>query len=302
MPKFEGGPMADTDKQIRAIVEEIRSLAVIFTSRSNSIKKRYSDESLTGPAEVADQAWRAVCLSYACSRISSLVENESFGGSSLGTLAVARYILELHIIVKNLIGGRQYGIVCARLLIQDRLNHEKALLDQHFREIEIYEKIQLIESSDNRLAGTAEAMENLDQEARQSFCLYLEKAKYWGYGYWADRMKKEMLPSIRSKIELLEGKLEEFESRYPLFSEPNPLPREIRWNRAADGVGLKREWDFIYRNTSRLLHCHPGSLVVKQQEQTAAEVRMYLDFAYVTLNKVGEAIDLFIVEIPGQKN
>ena len=268
------------------------------------VKKHWSDESLTGSTEVADHSWRAVCLSYACDRISSLVENESLVGSSLGTLAVARYILELHILVINLIGARLYGIVCARLLLQDRLNHENALLEQHLSEIEVYERIQLVESSPIKSGaiGTAEDMAALDHQARQSFCLYLEKAKYWGYGFWADRMKEEMLPRIRSEIERLERKLEEFENRYPCFSEPNALPKEIRWNKAAKVAGLKREWDFIYKNTSRLLHCLPGSLVVTQSEQTAAEVRMYLDFTCVTLIKIGEAIDLFIVEVPGRIN
>ena len=37
-------------------VEEIRSIAGAFRVRSNSIKKLWSDESLTGSAEVADQA------------------------------------------------------------------------------------------------------------------------------------------------------------------------------------------------------------------------------------------------------
>jgi hypothetical protein len=155
-----------------------------------------------------------VFLSYACTRISSLVENESLVGSSLGTLAVARYILELYILVKHLIGGRLYGLVCARLLYQDRLNHERALFDQHLCEIEVYEKFQLVESSkiERGSIGTAEDMAKLDQEARQSFCFYLEKAKYSGYGYWADRMKREMLPSIQSQIELLERKLGEFDA------------------------------------------------------------------------------------------
>ena len=111
-----------------------------------------------------------------------------------------------------------------------------------------------------------------------------------------------MLPSIRSEIELLERKLNEFERRYPLFSEPDPLPKVIRWEKAARDADLIREWDFIYKNTSRLLHCLPGSLVVKQQEQTDAEVRMYLDFTCVTLNKIAEATDLFMVEAPGQIN
>jgi hypothetical protein len=296
--------VAAIDEQIKEIVEEIRSVADAFRLRSSSLQKHWSDESLTDSAEVADQAWRAVFLSYACTRISSLVENESLVGSSLGALAVARYILELHILVKHLIGGRLYGLVCARLLYQDRLNHERALLDQHLCEIEVYEKFQLVESSkiERGSIGTAEDMAKLDQEARQSFCFYLEKAKYSGYGYWADRMKREMLPSIQSQIELLERKLGEFENRYPFFSEPNPLPKEIRWQKAADVAALKREWDFIYKSTSRLLHSLPGSLVVEQQEQTAAEVRMYLDFTCVTLTKIGEAIDLFIVEVPGQIN
>jgi len=300
--------VADIENQIKAVIEEIRSCANEFRLRSVSIEKLWSDENLSGSVEIADRAWRAIFLSYACSRVSSFVENENFVGSSLGTLATARYILELHILVKNLVGSRLYGIVCARLLHQDRLNHEKSLFDQHLREIEVYEKFVRIETSTIK-SGTIKSAEDMakltavvDQEARESFCIYLEKAKYWGYGYWADQMRKQMIPSIQSEIELLELKLSEFEKRFPFFSEPNPLPKKITWERAASKAGLTSEWDFIYKNTSRLLHCLPGSLVVKQQEQTSAEIRMYLDFTFVALKKIGETIDLFIAEAPGQIN
>ncbi len=66
-------------------------------------------------------------------------------------------------------------------------------------------------------SGPPTIWRNLIKRPDSRSYLYLEEAKYWGYGYYADRMKKDMLPLIQSEIELLEQKLEEFENRYPFF-------------------------------------------------------------------------------------
>jgi hypothetical protein len=54
---------------------------------------------------------------------------------------------------------------------------------------------------------------------------------------------------------------------------------------------MERQYDFLYSNTSRMLHATPYSFAVNQKNLEFVEVHIFLEYVYVSLLDVLEAVE-----------
>jgi hypothetical protein len=143
-----------------------------------------------------------------------------------------------------------------------------------------------------------EITRQIDQEAARKFSLYAEQAQTNGYEFQAYLVETKILPEYSKAIADLELKLKAFDTDTP--SEIKALaPNRWKWNKQAERVGMKDEYDFIYAYASRLLYATPASLTTNQKNLEPDEMRVFLKYIRIRLlDAVEMAEKLFPADSP----
>ena len=140
-----------------------------------------------------------------------------------------------------------------------------------------------------------EITRRIDEEAARKFSLYADQAKTNGYGFQAYLVETKVLPEYSKAVADLEQKLKGFENDTP--SEVKALvSTRWRWDKQAECVGMRDEYDFIYGYASRLLHATPASLTTNQKNLEPDEMRVFLKYIRVRSLDVIEMAEKLLAE------
>lgn len=313
-------PPPDKLNAIDVLVQEIcgqhQRLETLVQQFRQRIEKLGADHG-SGPCQKSGGYWRLVAFVDSLVRLRLFLENNFNYIETISVLAVARYLFELTVWLKLLVIDSRYGLVYYRELLKKQLDFYTEFRNNATREIsflretsrteEVLMKSRLSETmriADEEVRKTAlrqlnnEITRQIDQEAARKFSLYAEQAQVNGYEFQAHLVETKILPEYSNAIADLEQKLKTFDSDTP--SEIKALaPNRWKWNKQAERVGMKDEYDFIYAYASRLLHATPASLTTNQKNLEPDEMRVFLKYFRVRLlDAVEMAEKLLAVDSP----
>jgi len=243
-----------------------------------------------------------------------LIINHNFNYiETLGVLSSTRYIFELNIWLSLINKNKKYSIVyCSRLIKSQKKYYEDSLL-QIENEITLFEKVQDMESQlINEKVKYAKSVDDkierekllknlshsttkeIDSFVAQKFCTNFIEAQYNGYGYQSYLLKENLIPKIRASLSDVESELTEFRSI--LTEEQTQIimsNRRWNWKNKAQEVDMLEEYEFIYSNTSRLLHASPASITTNMKNLELEEIIVYLryiEFSYKNTIKLTKSV------------
>lgn len=287
--------------QISDVVASIRSLE----STLKPLAEDYAVKVRSFPADkrvpYTKEYWQALSMYDSLTRVRNFIENNFMVVETLGVLSLARYTLELVIQLKRIDLDPIFAIVYAREILEQQVEHHKKMAEHLRREIALYRQLGERETSERRdaLAATlattkagskeslgervAEALRAassaIDEELATSLTLYSEDAKTYGFAFQAHRIETQALPQLVAAAEENERSLTELNE---VWGEvlANSKYMVNKWNRRAEQVSMKSEYEFIYSYTSRLLHATPVSISTSQQCLQDAEILLFYKYVY----------------------
>ena len=249
----------------------------------------------------------------------AFAEERALGSMEL--LAVSRHLFEALVWLKLFNVDSQFGLVFyARFLAQQEESQLK-LIEKIEQEVVLFEEYDALDNAalfasfdpvlnkpaDEARAETARQehatrIKVLDDEVRRQFTLYGAAAKLNGYGWQAHLLRTRAIPEQMVSLAKIREHLTRFDSeRDTLMSGRYRGMAEwkARWNwyDRADEVGLKRQYDFLYGFTSRLLHATPMNLITETGLLEPERI-LLLEYVYVAVRDVLQEIEAF--DFPGK--
>lgn len=277
----------DELKAIGALVEKIcnhrpqlEALTQRFRQRIEQVEQIEASLA-SGASQGSARCWRLVAFVDSLVRLRLFIEHNFNYIETMSILSVARYLFELIVWLKLLERDSRYGLIYYRELLKKQLEFYVEFRQNAEREISFLrqtdesEQKQIAELMETRLseisrisdeearnAAVRDLMQDekaitnrIDEEAARKFSLYAEQAKTNGYAFQAHLVETKVLPEYSKAVAGLEQKLKDFENDTP--SETKALvPNRWRWDRQAECVGMRDEYDFIYGYASRLPPCN----------------------------------------------
>lgn len=227
-----------------------------------------------------------------------LVDAISESISTFNLLAAARYLFEALVWVRTINGNADWAAVFIIHAFEEQAQHLDGLRKQaefeasYFSELDQEDLDQSTKAALAAIAAGADASalqtieksvrDEIDKRARRALCLYADSAKCNGYGYESQIISKKIIPRIESERTSLLAERAGIEAKLP--ERIGNLAREKRsWEQRARNVGMFRQYDFIYRYTSRLLHAMPASIYTGQKNLTVIEVKTLLEYIYISI-------------------
>jgi hypothetical protein len=307
----------EVKERFAEILHELTELqpnfVVVITSFDEVVAKFENSES-ADVIYLADY-WIAHAFRNALIKLRLILEQNFHFVETLGLLSTTRYIFEVLVWLRCLDHDPKYGLIFYSQVIDDQIQHTKNLLAKVESEIALFEEIskeealqldkhiQIISSSVSEdPKATADkfkqiqefAMKESDRKARRSFCLYAYDAKSNGYGFQAHLLRTNVLETLQKKMDLLNVDRKALDSNLKenshLRSKNGKVKKRMRWNWAeqANQVDMKEQYDFIYKNSSRMLHATPSSIFTDQKNLEPAEMLIYLEYIFVSMLDVLE--------------
>jgi hypothetical protein len=231
-----------------------------------------------------------------------VLENNFHFVETLSLLATVRYIFEALVWLRVLRKDERYGLVAYYQLAVTSVHQAKEQKRKMQDEIQFYERLA---AEENRMMDEAMKSERtvekwgdklrfiadeVDRRSRREFNVYADQAKLNGYAFQAFLLREKGLPQVEKRIEIVTKEQADLERRLP----PNVrslTKQRWNWKEQAKGVGMERQYDFLYSNTSRMLHATPYSFAVNQKNLEFVEVDIFLEYVYVSLLDVLEAVE-----------
>jgi hypothetical protein len=248
--------------------------------------------------------WQAAAVRDGMIKVHITIEQNFRYLETFGVLAITRYIFELLIWFRLLTSGdAQYAFRCAKDLMTDNWNYAREQLSKLKSEIQFFKQLgarerdeignaakTAIERDDIRNPdqfGAASRMisEEIDRAARRGFCLHADGAKTNGYGLQAHLLETQGIPVLEKRVKEQEEWKDKAITQMPTSMQKQ---QRWRWDEMAKAVGMGEQYDFLYRYTSRLLHASPISFSKGPKNLDTFEVRMFLDFVFVSIVELAE--------------
>ncbi|HKF51191.1 MAG TPA: hypothetical protein VKB26_02675 [Candidatus Acidoferrales bacterium] len=318
---------ADKLKAIGVLVEEIcnyrprlEALTQRFRQRIEQVEQ-IEASSASGASQGSGRYWRLAAFVDSLVRLRLFIDHNFNYIETMSVLSVARYLFELTVWLKLLERDSRYGLIYYRELLKKQLEFYLEFRKNAEREISFLrqtgesEQKQVEELMEARLSEMngipdekardaalhglmsheKEITRRIDEEAARKFSLYAEQAKTNGYAFQAHLVEIKVLPEYSKAVAGLEKKLKDFENDTP--SDIKALvPNRWRWDKEAERVGMRDEYDFIYGYASRLLHATPASLTTNQKNLEPDEMRVFLKYIRVRSTDVIEMAEKILAE------
>lgn len=306
---MENNPRINTENMINQIVESIKSKKCEIKELISSLKKKNNSTS----EKYSEENWRIYIYYDSLIKLRLLIENNFNYLETLGILSTTRYIFELNIWLSLVNKNEKYSIVYCSILLNNQKRYYEDSLAQIEREISLFEEVNDLETvlikekveyaksvidkeekEELMRNVSSSAMSEIDSIVAKKFCTNFIEGQFNGYGYQAYLLKTNMIPKIRVSLCDIEKELTEFRN---LLTEEQVeiIRRNSRWNwkNKAQEVDMVEEYEFIYSNTSRLLHATPVSITTNMKNLELEEMLVYLryiEFSYKNTIKLTNKI------------
>jgi len=258
--------------------------------------------------------WRRNTFGDALVRLRQFTEQNFQLIGTMGLLAVARYIFELSVWLHLFNKDKSYGLLYYFFLMDTKLRFYKDTLEHLKREVSLLRDIEKKDKdssamtikkiiSDKNITSVkvkelfTNSIGKIDEEASRKFSLYLDDAKFNGYGYQAHLVENRVIPDIKKIIDDLEKEINSFNNSFskklkkllPNWAAGMISSKRFQWRKTAGEVGLLTEYDYIYCYASKLLHATPASLTTDKKDLEPNEVYLFMRYIY---SKLHEILDL----------
>lgn len=131
----------------------------------------------------------------------------------------------------------------------------------------------------------------LDERVHREFSIFSEAAKVNGYGFQTSLLKTKELPRCRDELSKLEMKKTSLENLIGADQLKKHLSR-TNWRQSAQTVGMVRQYDYLYRLSSRLLHSGPMNILT-EKDLTESEKNVLLGYVTVAAKDILELVKNF---------
>lgn len=296
--------MTPIDEQLRSLVQSIKGLHSTIDRLSNCfdvLPILKGDH--TFDKNSADD-WRILIYDDALKRLLLVLENNFRLIETISLVAVTRYIFELNLWLELIQDDPNYALVYQRRLIDTQKRHYESSLKQFEREVALLrefgekdrrsmnkagEKISRISnpSPEDVSAIFTRARDDTDAKAARSFSVYSDQARENGYNYQAYLVETQAIPKAKQSIQQLQEELDVFDRESS--ARVAGLLQCSKWDKMAEKVNMTAEYEYIYSQTSKLLHCTPSSMTTSQKNLETEEAVVFLRYIYT---KIRDIIDL----------
>ncbi len=298
----------ESKKRVVEIIGEIETLHPNFVANISKLEEIIS--SIRNAENVNTLRFKKSYLVKAAYRnalikLRLILEQNFINIETLGLLAVTRYIFEALLWLRLLDSDPAYGLVFYGQVVDKQIDHLKGNLRKVESEIALFEALwkeeKRLNEDERKKAGVIHEKESveelpssldnvsatIDRKARRSFCLYADDAKKHGYGYQAHLLNTQVLPKIQKQLDMNAAEKEIFLSHCSKDIKKK-LKKRWNWFEEAKHVGMQDQYKFLYSYTSRLLHATPASIFTDQKNLEYPEMKIFLDYIYVSLLDVLE--------------
>jgi hypothetical protein len=294
--------------EINVLADEIISLLPRIKLAIDALEERLSAVSVSlDESNLFSSAsyWRLAAVKDGMIKVRLIVEQNFNYIETFSVLAISRYILELLIWFRLLLSKNpEYAFRYAQQLVTDKRDHAREHLAKLRNEIELFKQLQAKEdgavgkAADRAARGpeqfriaTRMIAQEIDRAARLQFCLYADDAKTRGYGFQAHLLETQGIPQLEQEIQ----HLQELKDK-AISQMPNNVQKYKRWlwKDMAEAAGLQEQFAFVYAYTSRLLHATPTSLTTNQKNLELDEMKMLLNFVFVSCLEMSEGSERLV--------
>jgi hypothetical protein len=304
------------DRSLEQIKGSLRDIAELYPRYATAIERLEQRLTLLGTGEAIPERkydthperkydthiWKFYLYQNLLIKLRILIENNFRFVETLSLLATARYVFEALVWIRVLHKDERYGLVAYYHLGSLHVQQVKEHKNKMDGEIQFYERLAAEESrmlentvkSNDSVQEIGEALRSVtdavDRRARREFNLYADQAKVNGYLFQAHLLREKELPRIKERMDVVTRELAELEKRLPP-STRILVKHRWNWKDRAKSVGMEKQYEFLYSNTSRMLHATPFSFAVNQKNLEFIEVYMFLEYIYVSLLDAVEVIE-----------
>jgi hypothetical protein len=291
------------ETRVAAVVAEIQTLAPVISE----LTLRARTVAASGPIARSEGRSRAELLlpceigAEALERCHILVINNVVVLETLGVISLTRYVFELLVWLKTVRQTPLKSLYFIMLSLRDGEAHTTQHLEQLKAEASFFDGMAERDDPVPTMRGLQEQhgknltseivraaeksrMDALDLEARRHFSVYAADAKINGYSFQAYLIRTKAIVAAEADLQARWLTRTEFVERFgqALIDESGVGTKWI-WANSAKAVGMDREYEYIYRYTSRLLHATPTSFYTSTKNLEVVEMRVFLEFVYVRL-------------------
>lgn len=231
--------------------------------------------------------WCDTAFGDALVRVRQFIEQNFLLIEPMGLMAVTRYMVELSIWLNLFRLDERYGLVYYYQLIDTQLKYYKDT--ESFLQAEI-RTLREMEEFENKTteAGATDSSVDPDAICARKFLIFSEDAKTRGFSFQRYLVETKKLPQIRDSADQIQSKLKQFRKEVP--KEVLALiPDRWNWKTLAIKTDLVGEYNYIYTQSSKLLHATPSSLTTDQKNLQKEEIYIYLRYFRV---KVQDLLDI----------
>lgn len=285
------------EEQIKSVVAEIKGHQPTLDIESKRLRTK---DIIAAFDETKASSWCISVVGDSLIRLRLFTEQNFHFIETMGVIAVARYTFELSVWLKLFKLDQNYGLVYHSQLLDTQRKYWKDYRAQLNREISLLKRFQQQEDDahtevltdiagiidpdecNTLLSDIRAASDAVDKEAARHFSIYVEQAKFNGYGYQASLVTQKAVPKIDAKIAKIDSEQQAFDLR--LTGDVQALiPNRWQWRKMAIEVDLVDEYDFIYTFASKLLHATPASITTNQKNLVLPELLLFLKYINVKL-------------------
>lgn len=229
-------------------------------------------------------------------------------------LAIARNIFENLVWLRFLNRDYRNGLVFYSKLLKDEVQSIISYIQKVTDEAALFDSADQLDG-DGLMSTIGEVLEEdptgsvvaeaqhehrrqaamLDEMVRREFSLYGNAATFNGYGYQAHLLRTKALPEFEAQLASARHKQailkDHLSNNYPSEISDRAESRWI-WSDQARDAGMQKQYDFIYRLTSRLLHSTPLNIIT-EKILTEPECILVMDYNVVAAGDLLKEIEIF---------
>ncbi len=199
----------------------------------------------------------------------------------------------------------EYGLVFNYQLLCEQIKSIESHIAKIDSEIKLFAELESVEDSKmstllDRLtreeidttqfrALLNETATDVDARARVAFAIYGSQAVYNGYGYQQYLLIKKTKPKLELELQSLKSDRQVLEAEMSKSSKDlrNKIggARRMNWSMAAEKIGMKDEYDFVYSFASKMLHSTALSTMPNGQLSDGEAILM-LEYSYVAASRI----------------
>jgi AcrR family transcriptional regulator len=228
---------------------------------------------------------------------------------SFELLAIARNLFENLVWLRLMNLDHRYGLVFFAILLQNQKAHNENMRKQALAEAVLFDSMDALDDDvlESTLLSNLDPTEDelkelqaafiarrdeLDDMVRREYCLHASAATENGYALQAMLIRDKLLPELDKR----DATLAQNDSLLApvlattLTANLQGCIKKWNWQLQAKLVGMEKNYDFLYRFTSRLLHSTPINLIT-DKALAPEEQLVILDYIVISAGDVLKEIE-----------